>query len=776
MTLEIAALFGTLAVMAVLFLTERLPIELTAFLGLVGLTLGGLIHPDEAFVGFASPAVITMLSMFFLGAALQQTGIADWIGARTHGVVGSRETALVLAVMLMAGCLSAFMNNVAAAAVLMPAVASIARRTGVPPSRLFMPLAFGVVLGGTTTLVGTPPNIVSAEMLASHGLEPFRLFDFAPIGIPLLVTGTLLVVFAGRRMLPARSLERVEAGPRDLVHVYHLQEAFFSIRIPDDSRLDGVTLRKSRFGSTLGVQVVSLERAGRRRPAPSPDTVLRGGDVLLVHGGRSDIEELFRVQGVELVHRRPIDLPRASRSVLPLSVRIPSGSPFAGRTLRDLRFRETYGLVAVGIVREEKLLDAEIARVALREGDEILAVGRDPNALEEGSPEEVDIDRMPAGRIRSLLGHLFFLRIPEGSALAGLSLEETRFGELVGLTAAGIVRGDAMILPVEPSEVLRAGDELVVVGEPQRIRDLLAMGKVELQEDPPDTGLESEEIGVIEAAIAPRSHAAGRTLAEIQFREKHGLQALAVWREGRPIHTSIGALRLRFGDALLLQGPWRKIRLLAGDPDFLVLSPEARGRRRTRKAPFALGGVILFVLLVVTGLQPVHVAAFTAGTLVLLSGAITMEEAYRAVEWRVLFLVAAILPVGYAMDRTGAAALLANAVESTAAPFGPRAVLAGMCVLSSVLSQTLDGTPAVVILIPVALRAAESMHISPYPLLMGVTLGASAAFMTPFSQKANLLVMGAGGYRTRDYLRVGTPLTLLFLVLLVVLVPLLYPL
>jgi di/tricarboxylate transporter len=382
---------------------------------------------------------------------------------------------------------------------------------------------------------------------------------------------------------------------------------------------------------------------------------------------------------------------------------------------------------------------------------------------------------MGSARIRKLLGQVFFLRVPAGSALAGATIAGSRLGELVGLTVSGIVREDRTLLAVAPDETIRPDDELIVMGDPERVRSLLALGSVELGEARAIGGIESEEVGVVEAVIAPRSRAAGRNLTEMHFREKHGLQALAVWREGQAVRAGLASLKLRFGDALLLQGPWSKIRLLGTDPDFVVLALEASRPYRTRKGVFAVAGLLLMIALVVTGFQPIHVAAFTAATFVVLTGAITMEEAYRGVEWRAIFLVAAILPVGIAMERTGAAALLSNGVTELARPLGPHAVLAALFVLSSLLSQCLDGAPAVVILTPVALQTASTLGISPYPVMMGVSLAASAAFMTPFSHKANLLVMGAGGYRVADYLRVGTPLTVLVLVALVVLVPLLFP-
>ncbi|UCH84242.1 MAG: anion permease, partial [Candidatus Latescibacterota bacterium] len=250
---------------------------------------------------------------------------------------------------------------------------------------------------------------------------------------------------------------------------------------------------------------------------------------------------------------------------------------------------------------------------------------------------------------------------------------------------------------------------------------------------------------------------------------------LAVWRKGRPYRTQLADFKLEFGDALLLQGPWERIQRLAEDPDCVVLTQNAVKPKRTKKAPVALGALVLMIAMVVTGFQPIHVAAFTAASLSVLFGALKMDEAYGVVEWRAIFLVAALLPAGIAMERTGAALLLANGVTAVAGSLGPYGILAALVLLSSLLSQALDGAPAVVLLTPVALQMAQHLGLSPYPIMMGVGLAASAAFMTPFSHKANLLVMGAGGYRTIDYIRVGTPLTIILLVLLVFLVPVFFP-
>lgn len=774
-TIEIAFLLVLLAVMAYLFLSERLPVDLTAFLGLVVLLFGGYLTPAEAFQGFSSPAVITMLSVFILGAALLETGVADLVGRRIHVIAGSSETRLVVVLMVLCGVLSAFMNNIAATAVLMPAVAAIARRAAIAPSRLFMPLAFAAVLGGTTTLIGTPPNILTTELLAEHGLEPFSLFSFTPIGVVLLGAGTLFVATAGRRLLPAREEGEPAAATAagDLLHVYQIEKRLFSLRIPADSPLHGLTLGQSRLGNALGVKLLAVARAGGRRLAPDADTVLRAGDVLWVEGSAADLEEVLRLRSLEVRRARLEELPLPVQQIQGVRARVTAGSSLAGRSLRELRFRERFGLVVVGVESGGSLRRAHLGEHVLRPGDELLALGRAGGPAATGWPD-LEVVETGVAALSQLADELFLIRVPESSSLVDTTIGSSRLGELTGLTVVALLRGEEAVVAPSPEEKLRAEDRLLLAAEPSRLETLEELGDV-VVEVGALAPLESEEVGVVEAAVAPRSEVVGKTLRELDFRGRYGLLVLALWREGVLRHAELGRVPLRFGDALLLYGPRERIARLASEPDFVVLSPVEEVPRRTGRAPFALACLALMVALVVSGSQPIHVASFTAASLALLSGALTMREAYRAIEWRAIFLVAAVLPVGVAMERTGAAVLLADGVSRVAGPLGEHATLAALVVLASLLSQALDGAPAVVLLAPVVIHAAEGLGTSPYPMMMGVSLAASAAFMTPFSHKANLLVMGAGGYRSRDYFRLGAPLTVVVLALIVLLVPLLFP-
>jgi len=778
MTFQIAFLFALLALMVVLFLTEKLPVDLTAFAGLVILIFAGYVKPHEAFAGFSSNAVITMLSVFFVSAALQYTGVASAVGAQIHRVVGSREIPLMTAIMLVSGVLSAFMNNIAAAAVLMPAVASLSRQAGVAPSRLMMPLAFGSILGGTTTLVGTPPNLLSAQVLAEAKppLTPFALFDFAPYGIALLGVGVLFMITLGRRLLPKGGAGMAGAERADLMSIYRVEDRLFSLQVPEGSSLAGKSLSEARLASTLGVQVVAVIREGQELLAPSPGEILRGGDLLVVEGRRDEMDHRLELQDLEVGELGAVSVDSAHSNVAGIVLQLLNGSPLQGRSFREMGFRQSMRVSVAGIWRNGERVEEDLGGLDLEAGDEIMALGEPGRINELVARADLKVVQEGSEALHRLEAGLFVLGVPEGSKLAGVTIIEAQLRERFDLTVVGVVLGGDTEFDISPKDTIHAGDQLLVSGHPARILQLLNVGHVEVAEDMPQRAMESDDVGLLEAVVAPRSAAVGKSLKDLDFRQRFGLRALAIWRGGRPIRSALPDLKLRLGDGVLLHGPREKAILLKQDPDFVVLSAGgAQGPYRPRRAPFALAA-LLMVLLVVAGVFPIHVAAFTAATLVVLTGALKMEEAYRAVEWRAVFLVAAILPVGAAMERTGAAELVAITISGLAGGIGPRTVLVALMVLSSLLSQGLDGAPTVVLLGPVVVGTAQRLGLSPYPLMMGVALAASAAFMTPFSHKANLLVMGAGGYRSMDYVKVGAPLTVVVLGVLALMIPLLLPL
>jgi di/tricarboxylate transporter len=374
---------------------------------------------------------------------------------------------------------------------------------------------------------------------------------------------------------------------------------------------------------------------------------------------------------------------------------------------------------------------------------------------------------------------IFEARIVEGSPLDGRSIAQTRLGYAHNLNVIGFIRNGRVKLSPDKEEIIRAGDILVIEGNVELLRlNQEALG-LERQNDPnaPVVELANRDVGITEIVVSPYAGIAGQSLKDIHFREKYGLSVLALRKEGMPIRLGISDLSLHFGDALLVQGPRQRLKLLREERDFIFLEePETVEEiKRPEKAPWALLGTTLMVVLASFGLQPIAMASLLGAMVIILSGSLKAEEGYRAVEWRAVILVAAMLSMGTAMDRSGAAAFLSSSLLETLGTLGPLAVLAGFFLLSASLAQILSGTATAVLIAPIAFSAASQLAVSPYPLLMGVVLGSSCAFLTPISHPANILVMGPGGYKFTDFARVGILLTVAIFILAVILIPRLWP-
>jgi di/tricarboxylate transporter len=286
----------------------------------------------------------------------------------------------------------------------------------------------------------------------------------------------------------------------------------------------------------------------------------------------------------------------------------------------------------------------------------------------------------------------------------------------------------------------------------------------------------SGEMGVVEAILSPQTTLEGKTLRQIKFREKFGLNVLALWRRGEAYRHNLRDVDLRFGDALLLLGPHGKLRLLGNEPDFIVLTESAQEELRLDKMKFStviMAGILLPVIL---GWVPIYIAAVIGAALMVLTGCLTMEEAYRQIEWKAVFLIAGMLPLGSALDQTGAARLIAEGVVGLVGPFGPQAVLLGLVALTFLATCFVPTAALVVLMAPIVLGTSTNMGLSPHTFMMAIAMAASASFMTPISHPANILVMGPGGYRFLDYLKLGGLLTLVILAIIIFVLPLLWPL
>jgi di/tricarboxylate transporter len=591
LTPQILLTLGIIITAVVLFATEKLRVDVIALLVLLTLILTGLASPEQAFSGFASPAVITVWAVYIVSGALFRTGVADTLGGIISRLAGNGEVRLIVVIMLTCGVMSAFMNNIGATAVLLPAVVGISRQTGVPLSRLLIPLSFSSLMGGNMTLIGTPPNVLASSILEERGLETFRFFDFTPIGSIVFATGILYMATLGRRLLPDRASaeERQAAQLRDYIS---------EVRLPPDSSLSGKTVVESRLGSDFDLTVLRVLRDGTRRMAPLPGLILLPDDLLLVQG---QVENLMRA-------RDELDL-------------------------------------------------------------------------------EIEAERKP---------------------------------------------------------------ELAV--------------------------LEGERDNIVEATLAPRSSISGKTLRELQFRDNYGFSALALWRHGEVITRRLRDVRLQFGDTLLLQGPRSRLNALQAGGDFLVLEPVEVESRRRRKIPVALGIVALVLGLVTAGGFHVSTAMVIGSVLMVLTGCLTMDEAYQSIEWRSVFLIAGMLPLGLVMESTGTARFLADQIVNIAGGLGVLGVMAGIYILAGLVTEPMSNAAATVLIVPIAIDTAMELGVSPQTFVLAAVIGASTSFLTPVGHQANVLVFGPGGYRFTDFTRVGGLLNVALLIATLIFLPLVWPL
>ncbi len=569
-----------------LFIGTRLRPDLVALFILISLGLTGLATPEETFSGFAGSAVITILAIFIISEGLQQSGVTHLIGRRLLQISRGGERRTMLVTLLAAATLSLFMNNIAAAGVLLPAVIGLSRQTSIPPSRLLMPMAYGTILGGMATLL-TTANIIVSGSLRQAGLAPFSLLDFLPVGILIVAAGAMYMLLVGRRLLPARYPAGISARAArlraELAGLYGLNQSLCEVEVQPGSPLAGLSLQQAEWGQRFGLSVVALAREGHMLVAPAREAIVRAGDTVLAQG------------------------------------------------------------------------------------------------------------------------------VPDPQALTSHGLQ----------------------LLTEPAFPLEVTDEATVLGE---------------------------------VVLSPHARLAGKSLVELHFREKFGLNVLALWRGGHPIHAGLASLPLQAGDALLLQGTAARMRYLREEKDFILLEEDPEAVLRPRKA--RLAALISLVTLVIAafGWVPIAVITMTGAVAMLLSGCLTMDEAYRSVEWKAIFLIAGMWPLGAAIHATGLADRLAGILSGIGSGTAPLAMAAMLMAAAAVLNQMIGGQTAVpIILAPIGIAAAMATGADPRGMAMAVALGSSLAFLTPVGHPVNTLVMGSGGYTVRDYLRVGGPLTLIVL-------------
>lgn len=359
----------------------------------------------------------------------------------------------------------------------------------------------------------------------------------------------------------------------------------------------------------------------------------------------------------------------------------------------------------------------------------------------------------------------------------GKSVEDAPLVHELGVEILEVIReGTRLQLP--PSKtILQANDLLKVLGDVQKVKHLQERAGIVLKSKVNwlDKDLESNEVTLLEAVVAPNSTLNGKTLKEVNFRDAFGATALALLHHGEVMHDNLGKMRLRAGDALLIEARIDHLDQLKENNAFVFVTEVGLPKYRKKKILPALAIMTGVIATAALGIFPIIVSAIVGCVLMVLTRCITLEEAYQAVDWRVIFLLAGALTLGTALEKTGAALWISNILVSTIGVLGPVALVAGFYFMTTILTETMSNNATSALLAPIAIATASSLNVDPRPLLMAVAFAASASFMTPIGYQTNTMVYGVGRYKFADFLRVGTPLNILFWIIATIMIPRIWP-
>ena len=576
----------------VLFVTELVPIDLTALLVVGLLILTQVLTPAEGFSGFSHPAPVTVAAMLVLSTGLIRTGAVAKLGQKVSALGGSSEVSQLAVIFPVVALLSAFISNTAAVAMFLPLVLNIAREKKLSPSKLLLPLSYAAILGGACTYIGTSTNIIVGTIYASGNQPPLQMFEFSGLGLVLLTLGAVYMLAIGQRNLPYRPTEA------SLTEGYRLREYLTELVIRSDSTLLDKTLRETDFSQMLDIEVLEIQRGRQKLRLFLQEIRLKGGDVLIVKGNLENI----------------------------------------------LKIRDTEG---VDILAEAKLSDRD---------------------------------------------------------------------------------------------------------------------------------LKSEEITLAEAVISPDSSLIGRTLKEANFRQRYQATALALRRHGSQIRDKLGRVRLRMGDMLLVQVRKEVLGNLRQDSDFLLILEESQSSDfRLSKLPIA---VLIFLGVIAAAASqklPIELAALFGALLMVFTRCITLREAYRAVDWRIVILIGGTLSLGTAMEKTGTATVIAESLVGWSGALGPVALIAVLYLVTMGMTEIMSNNATAALLTPIAISIAHHGGWDPRPFAFCVAFAASCSFLTPIGYQTNTMVYGPGGYRFTDYFKVGAWLSLISWLTATLLIPRIWP-
>lgn len=588
--LESGVLTVSLVLLAtiILFVTERLPVDLVAMLAMATLTLAGILTPGEAFSGFADDATVTVAAMLVLGAGLSRTGAVNNLAGVLTRLIRRRFWLGITALLITVAAVSTFINNTACVAVFLPIVVAIARNAKISPTKLLMPLSFAAILGGTCSLIGTSPNLLVNSIGVRHGLQPLGMFEFAHLGVITVVIGIAYVLFIGIGLLPDR---RPSA---ELSESYEMGEFHLGLVILPQATSVGQSLADCTLLRDLDLDVLEIKRAGTSIVLPGSAETLQANDELRV--------------------------------------------------------------------------------------------------------------RCDVGKLRTLQSH----------------------------------------------------------------PDVRVKGRRELEG--------SNQSELVEIVIVPGSSLEGHSLAEVDFRNRFGGTAIAVRHRQELLREGLGRVPLSSGDVLLVEVHRDRLEQFKLQRGFHLVSEYGEGWFRKDKARLAVFLFASVVLLASFNIVPINAGSVVGCLAMVLTGCLRLEDAYRALDFKVIFLIAGSLSLGAAIEKTGAAGLAAAQLVRAMGDFGPVVLLSGIYLITMILTELISNSATAVLVSPLAIATALALDLDPRPFLITVMFAASASFMTPVGYQTNTMIYGPGQYKFVDFLKVGTPLNLLCWVVATVFIPIFWPL
>jgi di/tricarboxylate transporter len=596
LTTEMILVMAMICVAVFLFIVEWIRVDVVAILMMVSLPLLKLVTPNEAFVGFSSNAVISIIAVIIIGAGLDKTGLINRVVAPVLRIAGNSTSRIVIAISMTVAGISSFMQNIGAAALFLPAIQRVSKRMKIPISLLLMPIGFSAILGGTLTLVGCSPLILLNDLLAPFNLPPFNLFDVTPVGAALVASGIAYFVVFGRFVLPRPKVSKeasedaTDAMPHDLTEPYDGMDEPRELRTPEH----------------------------------------------FTH------------------YREPL-------------------------TIEDLRKKYLVNVVAIS---------------------------EPPNLTTVHPP---------------------------------------------------------------PDKELRDNTDLVLFGTEKNIERLAEEEEMVLKESLEvfkDT-LSDENSGTVEAVVAPRSALLGRTLNEVKLADRFQVTPLAIHRHGRALMTDISDVTLGVGDAILFQGTWKRLKDLQNEKFLIFTTPIDVEEMKPEKALLAGFWLVVALTMVIAFKIQLSVCLMTGALGMVVTRVLTIDEAYQSVDWRTIFLLAGLIPLGIATEKTGTAAWIAHRVLGALGGSVPQIVLLTVIgVLATVFTLVISNVGATVLLVPLVVNMALAAGHDPRMAALVVGLATSNSFILPTHQ-VNALYMGPGHYRSVDFMKAGGVLSVVFIAVMI---------